>query len=148
MEYFIETPQEQGIRRKLAFTKETVRMAFGMGLEGQIQSLAQMRMEFNEQNYTRVGFLIETQIAKLAEIEQERDPILWACTLFINTSDEDRRHVPTEAARQRKIDHWADEGVSYPFFRGLLVAFSGTLNNLFESTTPTSAASPQNRKED
>lgn len=151
VEYFIETPHQQGIRRKVAFTKESVRVAFGTGIEGLIAEVARAVSALNigpgkDRDVVKASYHLQSLIYKAASVDELYDEALMLCTLFINTKDEDRRQVPSDDDRQQKIETWADAGIAYPFFVGLLKGFNSTLGQLFESFTPTSAetaASPK-----
>lgn len=136
--YWVEVPEGLSIERKLAFTKETVRIAFGYNIEGMIANYIEMRKYFDKQALSKVGNLIETGIQRLGEINQRRDPVIWAAALFINTKDEDRTVIPGDAERQRKIDDWNKEGVPYFFLQGCVATFSDTLTALYAAYTRTS----------
>lgn len=146
--YYIEVPESLGITRKAEFTSETLRIITGINEVGLIAGLVELRTNFNEMKLTKVGAGIETQVARLQDINNRRDPVLWAATLFINTENEDRTKVPSDNERTRKIEDWNAEGVPYFFLRGCVTTFSDTLNTLYAAYTQgTQVKNSDERKE-
>lgn len=137
-EYFIETPHQQSIDRKVEFVNEVIRMVTGTDEGGLMRALVEIRNANNKLDASTVGYHVNTLIYKMAETQERRDPVLFAAAMFINTRDEDRVSIPSDADRIRKIDDWAKEGIAYHFFTGLLATFNATLAPLFANTIPTS----------
>lgn len=138
-EYFIETPHQQSIDRKVQFVNELIRMATGTDEAGLIRGLVDARNCNNKLDASGVGYHLNTILFKMAEVQQRRDAALMAACLFINTEKESRITVPSDVERMKKIEDWSKEGIQYSFFLGLLADFNATLATLFGSITPTSS---------
>lgn len=139
--YRIQTPEEIGIIRMVAFNKEMVRVAYGHDIADVIRGHLKMKEQLNGNKLFDAVVELNNLMHRLGDINQERDAKLMGCTLFINTEDEDLTKVPAEADRNRKIQHWNDAGIPYSFFLRSLGTFSNTLRVLFDSTTRSSQAS-------
>lgn len=135
--YLVEMPETLGILRKLEWTKEVVRITTGHDENALLGRLVAMGKDFDKQHMTKVAVHIETMKQQVGEINNRRDPVMWACALFINEKDEDRTVVPSDHERQRKIDNWAAAGVPYFFLQGFAERFSDTVRKLSEAYTPT-----------
>lgn len=143
-EYFIETPELQGIDRKRAFDHALTTAAFGQGVKGLIGNLLKIKDAFNKQEMAEVGHLITTQLEVAGNIQDRSDATLNACAIFINTEHEDRTKPPTDAEVVRKIQDWNDAGIPFSFF----VACAGTFNDMLKALYATgSPSSPANKKE-
>lgn len=144
--YFVDMPESISIDRKAEFTIEELRIITGFDAKSITHVFLQQRAHFNKGEFTKVAASIETGLTQMADIQAKRDPIMWAATLFINTAEEDRLSVPSDAVRQQKIRDWAEGGVPYFFLQGCVETFSGTLTALCAASTPTSPRATKKKK--
>lgn len=143
--YRIHTPEEIGIHRMVEFSKEAVRMAYGHDMASMIASHLKIKKLLNELKFADCAVEVHNQLHRLGDLNQNRDATLWACTLFVCTSDENRTKIPTDADRNLKIEHWNNAGIPYSFFVRSLGTFDRTLKALYEIPTPTSHPSGEEK---
>lgn len=126
VEYFIETAEHLGIKRRVEYDKLMMKWSNGVDYLGAHNATRRMIEHFNKGQYTKLGVELENSLVRTGEAENEEDPILMICCLFMNLKDEDRTQVPTESEQQDKIQGWSEGGVPAFFFQERLTSFIKT----------------------
>lgn len=136
--YVINMPDAMSIDCHMEFVLRSIEVAAGIELKDQIGAKVRMEKLYNEGKMMDFAYEFKSDMYRLGKVHERKDPIMWACTVFIRPSDDDLRYVPKDAARLRAIEDWNDAGIPFSFFVHWLGIFNPLLKALLNSATPAS----------
>lgn len=107
-EYLVEN--EISFQRWRKYQKLQIELGYNTSFEKLFTDLSKCYELLNQQKFADSAVAIRDIMKGIKDIQEQKHPAaLQLCTLFINTSDEDRRYI-SEDLMDRKIDDWEKEG--------------------------------------
>lgn len=120
IEYFIET--DLSIQRSVYAEAAKLELEAGVKIGKQIEDWKNVYDLANEQKFADIVVLAYNNRRGYKNFYEQHPPVLKLCACFINAKDEDRRTISDDLVT-RKINDWAEEGISMQSFFVLALTF-------------------------
>lgn len=136
--YFLE-PQIS-LERFRAMSQYEIEISFATSFKKHWEDLKELRAMLNEARFVDSAVRLRDIMEGLHRIQDARNhhPIMWYCTLILNTDNEDRRAVD-EKVMDEKIRDWEREGIPISCFFELVLhtvnGLPGSLRDVILSTS-------------
>lgn len=131
-EYFIEN--EISIQRSVYAEAAKIELEGSRAVGKQTEDWKKVYDLCNESKLADVSVIAYNNLRGFKNLFESHNPVIKLCACYINYKDEDRRYI-TEAAIEKKVADWTEEGISMQSFFLLALALLKKEVEIYGSAT-------------